>query len=118
LIDYTDQPARYMATADVFCLPSYREGFGTVIIEAAACGVPAIASRIYGVTDAIADGKTGLLHTPGDNAALATAMERLAADPALRRTLGEAAHARALADFAMPTLTSALLDFYAKMLNY
>ena len=50
-----------MATADVFCLPSYREGFGTVIIEAAACGTPSIGSNIYGISDAILDKETGLL---------------------------------------------------------
>lgn len=116
LVDYTSQPERYMAAADVFCLPSYREGFGTVVIEAAACGVPAVASRIYGVTDAVVDGKTGLLHPPGDRGALATAMVRLAADRQLCVALGAAARERVLADFAMAALTAATLDFYAKIL--
>ena len=107
--NYTDRPQDFMAAADVLCLPSYREGFGTVIIEAAACGVPAIASRIYGVT--------GILHAPGDTIALAAAMTRLAEDAAYRRALGEAARKRALADFPMAALTSALLDFYAKILH-
>ncbi len=114
---YTDRPQEYMAAADVFCLPSYREGFGTVVIEAAACGLPAIASRIYGLTDAVVDGVTGILHAPGDIDALTAAMTRLATEPHLRRTLGEAARARALADFQMTALTSALLGFYAKILN-
>lgn len=46
----TSEPERYMMAADVLCLPSYREGFGTVIIEGAACGLPCVATRIYGVT--------------------------------------------------------------------
>lgn len=117
IVAYTSQPERFMAAADAFCLPSYREGFGTVIIEAAACGVPAIASHIYGVTDAVVDGVTGILHAPGDIAALTAAMARLAHDPQLRRELGEAARRRALADFQMTALTSALLGFYAKILN-
>ena len=116
-IDFTDRPQDYLAAADVFCLPSYREGFGTVVIEAAACGVPAIASRIYGLTDAVVDGVTGTLHAPGDIDALTAAMTRLAADPQLRRMLGEAARQRALADFPAAALTSALLGFYAKILN-
>lgn len=116
-VSYTDRPQDYMAAADVFCLPSYREGFGTVIIEAAACGVPAVASRIYGVTDAVVDEVTGILHAPGDSGALAAAMTRLAADAQLRRTLGEAARQRVLADFPIAVLTSALLAFYAKILN-
>lgn len=116
-VEYTNQPERFMAAADVFCLPSYREGFGTVVIEAAACGVPAVASRIYGITDAVAEGETGLLHPPGDIDALTAAMSAMAANPALRHRLGAAARARALADFPMPALTSALLNFYAKILN-
>ena len=55
-----------MQAADIFCLPSYREGFGSSIIEAAACGLPAIASRIYGLTDAVKEGETGLLVNPGN----------------------------------------------------
>jgi glycosyltransferase involved in cell wall biosynthesis len=63
-VDFTYTPERYMACADVFCLPSYREGFGSVIIEAAAAGVPAIASNIYGLADAVENGVTGILHQP------------------------------------------------------
>jgi len=117
LVDYTNTPQRYMAAADVFCLPSYREGFGTVVIEAAACGVAAIASRIYGLTDAVIDAETGLLHAAGDVPAIESMMARLAGDRALRQRLGTAARNRACADFAMPVLTSALLAFYAKMLD-
>ena len=50
-----------MAAADVLILPSYREGFGLVIAEAASCGIPAIAYRINGVVDAIEEGVTGFL---------------------------------------------------------
>ena len=57
-------PERFMAAADVFCLPSYREGFGMAIIEAASAGIPSIGTRIYGVTDAIDEGKTGCLYAP------------------------------------------------------
>lgn len=117
MVDYTNQPERYMAAADVFCLPSYREGFGTVVIEAAACAVPAIASRIYGLTDAVVDGKTGILHAAGDVAALARAMSKIADDPLLRHNLGGAARRRALADFSMTGLTAALLDYYEKILR-
>ena len=51
-VGYTSAVADYMAAADVFCLPSYREGFGQAIIEAGAVGLPVVASRIYGITDA------------------------------------------------------------------
>jgi len=60
-VGYTNAPEQYMSISDVLCLPSYREGFGTVVIEAASMGVPAVATNIYGLSDAIEDGKTGLL---------------------------------------------------------
>lgn len=70
------------------------EGFGIVYLEAAACGVPAIGTRDSGAEDAIDDGVTGLL-VEQDPAAITDAIERLRADPALRRKLGEGGLARA-----------------------
>lgn len=107
-------PERYMAAADVFCLPSHREGFGSVVIEAAAAGLPAIGSRIYGLTDAIEEGVTGLLTPSGDVHELAAAMKRIADDSRLRTTLASAARARALADFSAEALSAALVDFYRR----
>ena len=101
-----------MTAADVFCLPSYREGFGQVAIEAAACGLPVIASRIYGVTDAVADGETGLLHPPGDIEALERHMETLLEQPESRRRLGSAGRSRALSEFSADRVSQALLDYY------
>ena len=111
-VDFTPTPERFLAAADVFCLPSYREGFGTSVIEAAACGLPAVASRIYGLTDAVVDGETGLLHRPRDVDAIEAAMLRLAGDAALRERLGAAALARARDDFSGARVTAALLDWY------
>ncbi|HXM63312.1 MAG TPA: sugar transferase [Terriglobales bacterium] len=110
-------PERYMAAADVLCLPSYREGFGSVVIEAAAAGIPAIASRIYGLTDAVQDGVTGRLHQPGDWEELADAMELLAANRSLREQLGRQARERANENFAVHTVTEALLAFYSQQLS-
>ncbi len=109
---YTRAPERYIAAADVLCLPSYREGFGMVIIEAAAAGIPATGSRIYGITDAIIEGETGLLHTPADVNDLAEKMETLMKDPALRERLGTRARQRAIDEFSQQRLTQALLDYY------
>ena len=109
---YTRNPERYIAAADALCLPSYREGFGAVIIEAAAAGIPAIGSRIYGITDAIIEGETGLLHTPADAKDLAEKMEMLMKDLALRERLGTRARQRAVEEFNQQRLTQALLDYY------
>lgn len=114
---YTQHPERYMAAADILCLPSYREGFGLVIIEAAATGVPAVCSRIYGITDAVEDGKTGLLFPAGDVAALTQALLSLIVDPKLRHQMGMAAQARALELFPSQKITEEMLALYDKLLG-
>lgn len=115
--DYSDRPEAYLAAADALCLPSYREGFGSVIIEAAACGIPAIGARIYGITDAIEEGVTGMLFPPRDVDALADRMGRLARDPVLRSALGGRARAKALRDFPASEITRELLELYAQAIG-
>lgn len=112
----TTTPEDYIAAADVVCLPSYREGLGMVLIEAAAMGIPVMASRIYGISDAVVDGETGLLHTPASVEDIHQTMQRLSSDPALRQRLGNQALQRARRDFSQETVTAALLDFYTEIL--
>ena len=114
-VPYTDAPQRYMAAADVFCLPSYREGFGSVIIEAAAVGIPAIGSDIYGITDAIERDRTGLLFPAGDEDALKEAMFRMVSDPARCRAMGDAAMLRAQADFESRHVADAWVAYYSSL---
>ena len=105
-------PEKYMAAADIFCLPSYREGFGLSLIEAACMGLPCVASRIYGVTDAVVDGQTGFLVPVQDAAGFADAVERLLSQPALAQTMGAAARQRVIAEFSQEVLVRAWLEFY------
>lgn len=114
-IDYTNTPEQFMAAADVLCLPSYREGFGTVIIEAASCGIPAIASRIYGITDAVAENQTGLLHVAGDVDDMCLKMQQIYADKPLYESLANAAQQRAIQHFDSQVITQAWCDFYGKV---
>lgn len=116
-VAFTTFPERYMATADIFCLPSYREGFGQVIIEAGACAVPSVASRIYGITDAIEDGETGILFPAGDINALSQSLLQLIKDKNLREKMGNAARARVTEMFSMQEITQEMNALYSKLLN-
>ena len=116
-VPYTKAPERYLAASDTLCLPSYREGFGSVVIEAGAAGIPAVGSRIYGLTDAIVDGETGFLHEPRDVAGIVAKLAPIVADGALRRRLGAKARERALREFSEEAVTEALLGFYRRVLG-
>lgn len=116
-IGATKAPERYMAAADIFLLPSYREGFGSVIIEAAACGIPAIAYRIGGVVDAVEDGRTGILVPERDVDSLAVAMLSLAVDDQRRGTLGRQARTRVVGEYSSTVVTAAWLGFYERELE-
>lgn len=116
-VPYTDQPQRYLAAADLFCLPSYREGFGSVVIEAAACGVPAVATNIYGLSDAVEDGITGLLVPVSNAEALRKGIARLLDDSGLLRTMGENARARAHKAFSQDYITDCLVAFYLALIE-
>lgn len=114
-IRFTNMPERYMAAADIFCLPSYREGFGMTIIEAAASGIPSVASRIYGITDAVEDEKTGLLFPVGDVDALTRALSRLISENDFRQQMGDAARARAVELFPTEKLTRDMVSLYNRL---
>jgi len=114
-VRFTAEPEQYMTAADVFCLPSYREGFGMTIIEAAACGVPAVATHIYGIIDAVAQDKTGLLVPAGDSVALTQALSRMLTDDALRQQMGQAALDRALALFSSKKIAGEMLAMYEQL---
>jgi glycosyltransferase involved in cell wall biosynthesis len=101
-----------MQAADLFCLPSYREGFGSSVIEAAACGVPALASRIYGLTDAVVEGQTGWMHEAGDVRNLAAQLDALLDAPTRLQSRGEAARANVKRVFEQSLITNAMVDFY------
>ena len=116
-VGFTPNPERYMAAADIFCLPSYREGFGQVIVEAGACGIPTVASRIYGISDAVEDGKTGLLFTAGDVTALTQALLKLIVGRDLRQQMGEAARVRALELFPSQKIIGEMQALYNELLG-
>ena len=113
-----DQVLGWMRKAAMLVLPSVRtptgrvEGLGMVLLEAAACGVPAVGSRIGGIPEGIADGETGFLAPQKDAPALARAIGDLLADPVLRLAMGTRARAFVLERFDIARQTELLEGFY------
>jgi glycosyltransferase involved in cell wall biosynthesis len=103
LCGFQQNPWKYIARADVFALTSRYEGFGNVLVEAMACGVPVVATRSPGTIDIVRDGVDGLLVERHEPAAVAAALERALCDEPLRRSMADAARAGA-SRFAAPVI--------------
>jgi glycosyltransferase involved in cell wall biosynthesis len=95
----SDRVEDYLRACDVFVFPSRFEALGIALVEAAACGLPAVASRTGGIVDVVEDGHSGWLVTPGDATALAAALGALARDERRREEMGRRARAVALSRF-------------------
>jgi glycosyltransferase involved in cell wall biosynthesis len=107
-----DMPA-VLPSVHVVCLPSvYGEGVPKILLEAAACGRPVVTTDWPGCRDAVRSGETGLLVPPGDSEGLQAALERLVADPELRKTLGQAARRLAEKEFDVKAIITATLAVY------
>lgn len=117
VVGLTSNPNQYFSASDVLVLPSYREGFGTTVLEAAANGIPTIASNIYGLSDAIIDNETGLLHEPKNVDELSAHMLRLERDIELVKKLGRQANERVNNLFSSEYLTRELVNFYKEQVG-
>jgi len=103
--------------AAVAVLTSRNEGMPVCLMEAAACGVPAVATAVGGVPELVEDGVTGLLTEPGDPEAVASALAGLLADQRLTSRLGKAARQRAEDHFSVRRQANCLLDLWARVLE-
>ncbi len=117
-IGYDTMPERFMAISDLLCLPSYREGFGTVVIEAAAMGLPTVGTEIYGLTDSIVNNSTGMLVEPGNTKHLTETLDNLLNDNKKIKKLGLQAKNRAIAEFDSKKCHKLLIDEYIGLLEY
>ena len=84
-------PVAWLSIGDVFLLPSAQESFGLAALEAMACGLPVVASRVGGLPEVVTEGVTGHLRLPEDTAGMAEAALALLQDPARRVAMGRAA---------------------------
>ncbi|MEA3278660.1 MAG: glycosyltransferase family 4 protein [Pseudomonadota bacterium] len=112
-----DLPVR-MCELDLLVAPSRREALSLTLIESAAAGIPAIASRIGGIPEVVMDGETGILVPPDDPVGLAVAIDSLMDDPALRSRLGAAARRRYENGFTLDSMLDATEDVYRQMQPY
>ncbi|MDC0424831.1 glycosyltransferase, partial [Candidatus Pelagibacter ubique] len=108
---YTNRPEDWFSTADILCLPSHREGFGTVVIEAASCGTPSLCSNIYGLHDAVIDNKTGFFHEVGSIYDIKQKMLYIIKNKKLVKNYGISARKKILRDFEKSVITKKLLNF-------
>ena len=109
-LGYRHDTERVLAASDIFCLPSHFEGLPMSVIEAMLTGLPVVATDISGPREQVVAGETGLLVPPGTVEPLAAALGRLTADRDLRRRMGEAARARALALYDEGRVVARTLD--------
>lgn len=114
---YTSAPFDSLQEGDVFVLPTWREGFGSSVIEAQALGLPVITSDAYGVVDASVEGETGLRCKVDDPEGLYECMKTYYNDAALRKAHGEAGRKRVFEKFDCNVVTKAWVDYYKELLG-
>jgi glycosyltransferase involved in cell wall biosynthesis len=110
-IGYADLP-RYYPGARVLVAPSFSETFGMTLIEAMACEVPVVATRVGGIPHVVANGQTGILVESGDASALSEAILRLLADDNLRESMAKAGRQRVLKLFSWDKVAEDMLRQY------
>jgi glycosyltransferase involved in cell wall biosynthesis len=116
-VEATPEIERYQRAADVFVLPSVREGLPNALLEAMACGTGCIATRLDGVTDTlIDDGESGLLVPARDEAALTAALAQLVSQPERARAMGARARQRIERDFGLAQTASRYLAVYRELM--
>jgi glycosyltransferase involved in cell wall biosynthesis len=115
-LDPTSDPLPLLQAADCFVLPSHSEGLSNALLEAMACGLACVATRIGGTVDLMRHADQGLLVEPGDSAALAEALGR-ALDADTGQRLGAEARARVERDFSLAATADSLASLYRELIE-
>lgn len=111
----THAPETILQAIDVFCLPSYREGFGTSVLEASSLGIPVICSNTYGLMDAMVDDVTGLRHEMGDSNDLYLKMKLMAENKQMRIEMGANARKFVSKNYSSENITNEWMKFYQNL---
>ena len=109
--------AEIVGSADVMVLPSTAEGLPLAVLEAMACAIPVVATNVGGTPEAVVDGQTGFLVTPGDHDALASRITRLLRDAELSRRFGDAGRQRAISLFSLDRVVEQVERLYGELLG-
>ncbi|MEW6409284.1 MAG: glycosyltransferase [Nitrospirota bacterium] len=102
---------------DVFVLPSFEEALGTSVLEAMAASIPVVATNVGGIPEAIIDGVTGILVSPGDADALADAIKKLIQDKSMARRMGEEGRQRIEEHFSVEKMVEGMYDLYVSLIR-
>ncbi len=116
-LGFVPDTAPYYGVMDIFALPTYREGFPGVALEAQASGVPVVTTNATGAIDSIIDGVTGLLVPVGDSTSLARAIDKLLSDAETRARMGRAGRERMERDFCRESIWQAQVEIYRDLLQ-
>jgi N-acetyl-alpha-D-glucosaminyl L-malate synthase BshA len=106
----------YLCAADLLLLPSEQESFGLAALEAMACQVPVIASRVGGLPEVVDDGETGFLSAVGDVDKMADDAVRLLTDKQLSRETGKRARESAISRYSTDKIIPQYIEFYERVL--
>jgi N-acetyl-alpha-D-glucosaminyl L-malate synthase BshA len=107
----------YLSAAEVLLLPSEQESFGLAALEAMACEVPVIASRVGGISEVVTDGETGYLSEVGDVKKMADDAAGLLTDEKLRREMGKRARESAVSRYRTDIVIPQYIEFYERVLK-
>ncbi len=109
--------ADYLAVADVFLLPSEEESFGLAALEAQACEVPVVATRVGGLPEVIADKESGFLSDIGDTEKMSDDVMKILSDEELHRAFGLRGRELAIARYSTELVIPQYIKFYEKVLT-
>jgi N-acetyl-alpha-D-glucosaminyl L-malate synthase BshA len=107
----------YLSISDVLLLPSEQESFGLAALEAMACEVPVIASRVGGLPEVVTDGETGFLSAVGDVDKMANDAARLLSDETFRSEMGRRARDSAITRYRTDVVIPQYIEFYEKVIG-